>query len=146
MGSPVGCCGRPVYRVLRGTGSQDRPLLQSGPWKRYIRGCNLLHCEEGCSGRATDPPEQCVTTHQLHCGGKEGRKPPFLNTLLQRRNDGSLYATIYRNRHRQTATRTFTSTIHLMSRGNWSSACLTEPRTPPLGRTACGQNTTLPGC
>ena len=37
-----------------------------------------------------------MTTHQLQCEGKEGGSLPFLNTLLQRRNDGSLYATIYR--------------------------------------------------
>ena len=59
----------------------------------------------------------------------------FLDILLQRREDGGLDVTVYGSPHTLTDTWSSDRTIHSMSRGDWSSACMTEQGASPPGRT-----------
>ena len=67
---------------------------------------------------------------------------PFLDTLLQRKEDGNLGVTVYRKPIHTDRYLDFQSHHLTTSREVWSYACTTEPRTPPTHRTILHKRST----
>ena len=137
MGSPISAVVANLYMdffkelVLRS--APAKPQL----WKRYVDDtCSIVKkgTVEGLLDHLNSVrPSIRFTVEVTKDGGL-----PFLDTLLQRREDGGLDVTVYRKpTHTPTDAWSSDHTIHPMSRGDWSSASMIEQGASPPGRTTC---------
>ena len=124
MGSPVSAVVANLYMEIF-----EELALKSAPgkprlWRRYIDDtCCIMKkgTVEGLLDHLTSVRPSIRLTVEVE---KDGGLP-FLNTRLQRREDGGLDVTVYRKPTHTDRYLVFQSHHPPMSRGDWSSACMT---------------------
>ena len=142
MGSPVSAVVADLYmeffEELALRTAPTKPCL----WKRYVRRRRCI-VKEGTVEELLTHLNNVQPSIRFTVEVEKDGRFPFLDTLLRRRDDGSLDAPSTENRRTQTGTWTSTPTIQPRSRGDWSSACSTDPEPSPLGITTCGRKNTI---
>ena len=139
MGSPISAVVADLYMEF----FEELALRTANKyafWKRYV--------DDTCCIVKKGTVEELLTHLNMQLSirfamevEKEGRLP-FLDAVLQRRDDGSLDITVHSN-PTHTGTWTSTHTIHPRSRRDWSSARSTKPELSSLGRTTSGRKNSI---
>ena len=139
MGSSVSAAVANLYMEYFKGLARARPRLTVYPAKKYDTYCILKKSavEELLSHFNSLQPSIQFTVEVKRDGSL-----PFLDTLLQRKEDGNLGVTVYRKPIHTDRYLDFQSHHLTTSREVWSYACTTEPRTTPTHRTILHKRST----
>ena len=140
------CCGgQPLHEFFEELALDNAPV-EPRLWKRYVDDTCCIVKKDATEG-LLDHLNSVRPSIQLTVEVEKDGMLPFLDTLLRKREDGSLDVTVYRKPTHTDRYLDFQSTTHPMSREVWSGACTTGHEPSSATRTNCRRkNTTFPRC